>query len=231
MDTLILIPGLGSDAAVWERTIQALGPDVDCRVGDTFSDDSLPAMAARILAQAPPRFALAGVSMGGMVALEILKQAPERVTRLAMIDTNARPDTPEAAEQRLRNNTAVATTPNYRMLATMGLRFLVHPGNVDDTGQALVEMSVRVGPDAYVRQNNAVLARDDLRPGLATIQVPTIVVVGDSDAMTPLDRAEEIRDGIAGAVLHVIPDCGHLPPIEKPQALAHLLRAWLTATP
>src|ERR1700761_5462200 len=90
--TLVLIPGLGSDGAVWRRTIAALGDDTDCLVGDTLRDGTLPDMARRILAQAPPRFALAGVSMGGMVALELMKLAPERVTHLALVDTNARPD-------------------------------------------------------------------------------------------------------------------------------------------
>jgi pimeloyl-ACP methyl ester carboxylesterase len=88
--SIVMIPGLGSDAAVWQPTIDALGTDADCIVGDTLSDTSLPGMAARILMQAPDRFALAGVSMGGMVALEIMRRAPERVTRLALLDTNAR---------------------------------------------------------------------------------------------------------------------------------------------
>ena len=93
MQTLVLIPGLGSDAAVWRRTIAALGDEVECRVGDTLNDDSLADMAARILGEAPKRFALAGVSMGGMVALEMMRIEPERVSHLALVDTTVSPDT------------------------------------------------------------------------------------------------------------------------------------------
>lgn len=226
MDTLIMIPGLGSDGAVWSRTIAAL-PDVDCRVGDTLSDDTLAGMAARILAVAPPRFALAGVSMGGMVALEIMRTAPERVTRLALVDTNARPDTPEQTARRERTNAFVAAATDMRAVSAASLGALVHADAPQDVRDEIVGMSDRVSNLDYVRQNKAVMGRGDLRPILTTIQVPTIVVAGENDVMTPLDMSEEIRDGIAGAELHVIPHCGHLPPIEAPEAMAGLLRALL----
>lgn len=224
-----MIPGLGSDAAVWWPTIDALGADADCRVGDTLSDDSLPAMAARIVADAPERFALAGVSMGGMVALEIMRAAPGRVTRLALVDTNARPDTPEQTARRRATNRAMLEAADLEALSRPGIAYMVHPAAGAAVKDALLAMTVRVGAAAYVRQNEAVIARADLRPVLATIEVPALVVVGARDQMTPPPLAEEIRDGIAGAELRVIPDCGHLPPIETPTVLAGLLRAWLAA--
>lgn len=226
MDTLIMIPGLVSDGAVWARTIAAL-PEVDCRVGDTLSDDSLAGMAARILAAAPPRFALAGVSMGGMVALEIMRSAPERVTRLALVDTNARPDTPQQTAQRERTNAYVAAATDMRALSAGSLGALVHADAPQDVRDEIVGMSDRVTNTDYVRQNRAVMARGDLRPVLATIRVPTLVVVGENDVMTPPAMSEELRDGIDGAELHTIPHCGHLPPIEKPEILAGLFRTWL----
>lgn len=232
MEDLILIPGLGSDAAVWAPTIAALGDTARCTVGDTLSDDSLAAMAQRILAAAPQRFALAGVSMGGMVALEIMRTAPERVARLALVDSNASPDTPEQAGQRRATIAAIEQIDDshagaVRLSYAASLRYLVHPHADEAVREAIIDMGIRVGMDAYVRQTRAVMGRGDLRPVLATIAVPTIVVVGAQDVMTPLPMAEALRDGIAGARLHIVPDCGHLPPIEAPAVLAALFHEWL----
>ena len=224
---LVLVPGLGSDGAVWEPTIAALGDAADCTVGDTLHDDSLAAMAARILAAAPDRFALAGVSMGGMVAFEIMRSAPERVTRLALVDTNARPDSAADVLRRHATNAAVAVMPDFAVATRAGLGSLVAASASTAVGDAIVAMGVRVGSTSYIRQNSGAAARADARPVLATIAVPTVVVIGEHDTLTPLELSREIADGIAGAQLHVIPACGHLPPIEAPAALAAILRDWL----
>jgi pimeloyl-ACP methyl ester carboxylesterase len=222
-----MIPGLGSDAAVWQPTIDELAPDVECRVGDTFSDDSLPAMAARILDGAPARFALAGVSMGGMIALEIMRAAPDRVTRLFLCDTNARPDTAEQIARRRTTNAAMLGATDLTTLAAPGIAYMIHPDADQSVREALMQMTLRVGAAAYVRQNDAVVARDDLGPVLASISVPTMVVVGANDLMTPVIFSQEISGAIQGATLHIIPNCGHLPPIEKPRAVAELMCDWL----
>jgi pimeloyl-ACP methyl ester carboxylesterase len=228
MQSLIMVPGLGSDGAVWQRTITALDGAFDCVVGDTLSDTSLPAMARRILARAPERFALAGVSMGGMVALELLTIAPERVTHVALVDTNARPDSFGRKAYRGLANLVVGVTRDFRRVAERSIPSLVHSATTDDVRKELVDMSVRVGPEAYVRQNRAVIKRRDLRSVLPGIAVPTVVVVGQDDLLTPVAMAREIQRMTLGSTLHVLPDCGHLPPIEKPQAMASLLRELLT---
>ncbi len=225
--TLVLIPGLGSDAAVWRRTIAALSDEVHCVVGDTLSDDSLPGMARRILDQAPPRFALAGVSMGGMVALELMTLAPERVTRLALVDTNARPDTLRQKAYRRLANTVVGMTRDFRRRAEQSVGALVHPSAPADIRAELVEMSVRVGAQAYIRQNRAVTVRHDLRRVLPGIAIPVAVIVGEDDRLTPVGLSREIHDLTPHATLHVIPACGHLPPIEKPDVLATLIKQLL----
>jgi pimeloyl-ACP methyl ester carboxylesterase len=225
--TLALVPGLGSDVAVWRRTIATLGDDYLCLVGDTLSDDSLQGMARRILDQAPRSFALAGVSMGGMVALEMMKAAPDRVTQLALVDTNARPDTFRQKIYRRLANAAVGATKDFNRLAQRNLGSLVHPSTAKDVRAELVEMSARVGAKTYIRQNRAVTARGDLRKVLPNIAIPTAVIVGQDDQMTPVALSQEIHTLAPGSTLHVIPDCGHLPPIEKPEIMATLLKALL----
>ncbi len=223
MQTLVLIPGLGSDGAVWRRTVTALAGQVQCIVGDTLCDDSLVKMACRILDQAPERFALSGVSMGGMVALEIMRLAPERISHLALFDTNASPDTLGRRTYRHLANLVVGATNNYRRQAERAVGMLVHAGAPDDVRAELVEMSVRVGARAYVRQNRALIARTDVRQVLPTIRVPTAVIVGQDDRITPVHQSREIHRLTPGSTLEVIPDCGHLPPIEKPDFAAALL--------
>jgi pimeloyl-ACP methyl ester carboxylesterase len=224
MHDIVMIPGLGSDAAVWQPTIDRLGSSARCQVGDTLSDDTLADMAARILNDAPTHFALAGVSMGGIVALEIMKAAPQRVTRLALIDTNARADTAEQTAQRRGANAAILETDDLAGLAAQAINHMIDASAGEDVRRAMIEMAVRVGAAAYARQNSAMIARSDSRAVLPTIAVPTLVVVGENDRMTPLECSQEISDGIAGARLEVIQQCGHLPPIEKPNAMAKLLR-------
>ena len=224
---LVMVPGLGSNGIVWERTIAALGDAAACLIGDTLQDATLPAMAQRILAAAPPRFSLAGVSMGGMVAMEIVAQAPERVERLALFDTNARPDTPEQTEQRRRTNAALLAAPDPAVLARAGRAMLIHPDHEAVVDELLDRMGGEVDVATYVRQNEAVIARVDSRPRLPAIAVPTLAAVGAEDRMTPRALMAEIAALIPTAQLHVIPACGHLPPLEKPAETAALLRDWL----
>lgn len=221
---LVLIPGLGSDAAVWRRTMLALDGEICGIVGDTLSDGTLRGMARRILGHAPESFALAGVSMGGMVALELMKLAPERVTHLALVDTNARADTFGRKTFRHIANLVVGMTSDFKHQAERSVGALVHPSTPRDVTAELVEMSVRVGAKTYIRQNRAVSVRTDLRHVLPTIAVPTSVIVGQEDRITPVAFSEEIHSLIAGSTLDIVLNCGHLPPIEKPERMAALLK-------
>lgn len=226
---LILLPGLGIDHGLWRDQIADLTDIAEPVVGDTLQDDSLPAMAARVLADAPERFALAGLSMGGYLALEIVRQMPERVERLALLDTSARADT---AEQTANRHKAIAAAgapgADYRKLAEHSLPNLLSEDSPQDVRDFVVEMSLRVGPDLYVRQQRAIMARPDSRPLLATIKVPTTVIVGQHDKLTPPALAQEMADGIAGATVVTVPDAAHLSPLENPAAVTAALREWLT---
>ncbi|MDN3567959.1 alpha/beta fold hydrolase [Paeniroseomonas aquatica] len=224
---LLLLPGLLCDAALWEAQVAGLEGLARCQVAEVTADDSLPAMAARALAAAPPRFALAGLSMGGYLAFEVLRQAPGRVTRLALLDTSARPDTPEQARRR-RGLMALTRSGQFKGVTPRLLPQLVHPDHLaGPVGGAVMAMAERVGREAFLRQQAAILGRPDSGPDLPGLRLPTLVAVGEADALTPPALAAEIAAAIPGARLHRIPGCGHLPPLEAPAAVTALLRGWL----
>ena len=227
MNDLVLIPGLGSDAAVWSPTIGALAGDPHSIVGHPFRDRSHADMAHRILAAAPPFFALAGLSMGGMVALEIMRADRSRVTHLALIDSNASADTPEQAEQRRRTLAAIRAGVDLRSAGRQSLGWLVHADAPSGVRDDIVDMGVRVGAQTYARQIEAVLHRPEQRSVLETVDVPATVISGAEDLMVPVDCARAIARAIRGSELTIIPACGHLPPIEKPRETADLLRSLL----
>jgi pimeloyl-ACP methyl ester carboxylesterase len=224
---LLLLPGLLCDARVWHDQVQALADVAGAAVPDLTLDDSIAAMAARVLASAPERFALAGLSMGGYVAFEILRQQLARVSRLALFDTSAAPDSPERARQR-RIGIAAIGQGRFVGVTRQLLPRLVHARHVDGpVGAEVQAMAQRVGAQAYLRQQGAILGRVDSRPLLPQINVPALVVVGADDVMTPPAESEAIATAIPGAVLHRLSACGHLPPMELPAESTALLRDWL----
>jgi pimeloyl-ACP methyl ester carboxylesterase len=224
---LLLLPGLLCDGRLWRDQAKGLDDIAEAAIADNTRDDSIAGMAARALAQMPDRFALAGLSMGGYVAFEMARQAPERIVRLALLDTTASPDSPERARQRRLAMQSVAVG-RFAGVTRQLLPQLVHPAHVEGpVGAAVQAMAARVGAEAYVRQQKAILARPDFRPWLGEIKIPTLVIVGDHDVMTPPAEARIIQQGIAGARLEIVPDCGHLPPMEKPEQVTAMLRDWL----
>ncbi|AWJ91271.1 alpha/beta hydrolase (plasmid) [Azospirillum baldaniorum] len=225
---LVLLPGMPLDAALWEHQTGHLADVAEPTVGDLTGQDSMAALAAAVLARAPARFALAGLSMGGYVAFEILRQAPERVAKLALLDTSARPDTPEQTATR-QDAVRLVGQGRLRQVVAAGMPRLVHPDRSADS--ALVDsvqaQAQRVGADGYIRQQTAIMNRPDSRPGLGAITCPTLVLCGRQDAITPPALHEEMAEGIPGARLALIEDCGHLSAMEQPQAVTALLRQWL----
>jgi pimeloyl-ACP methyl ester carboxylesterase len=224
---LLLLPGLLCDETLWRDQIAALADIAACQVADLTLDASLPGMALRALQAAPPRFALAGLSMGGYVALEIMRRAAGRVTHLALLDTSARPDTEEQARRR-RGLMALTRTGQFKGVTPRLLPSLLHPDHVGGPlGHAVRDMAERIGRDAFLRQQQAILQRPDSRPMLGGIAVPTLVAVGEQDILTPPELAEEMAAAIPGAELARIPMAGHLPTMEQPDIVNGLLRQWL----
>jgi pimeloyl-ACP methyl ester carboxylesterase len=225
---LVLVPGLSCDRHVWQAQIAGLADIADVTVGDTLHDDSIPLMAGRVLDAAPERFAIAGFSMGGYVAMEIWRRAPERVMRLALVDTNARADTEEQAALR-RAAIATARSRGFEHVLRGSLRQLVAPDCPEALFEEVVQMALRVGFGTYMDQQAAIIDRADSLETLGTVTVPAMVMVGEADALTPPRLAEEMVRALPGAVYEVIADAGHMAPMEQPEAVNAAFRRWLTA--
>jgi pimeloyl-ACP methyl ester carboxylesterase len=223
---LVLVPGLRCDAYLWHAIIARLDMTAPV-VADVSLDDTIAAMATRILASAPPRFALAGLSMGGYVVLEMIRQAPERITRLALLDTNARPDSDEKKAAR-RAEMDLVRQGKSSLVSRLGLPNLLAPANLDGPVAAAVhEMTIRVEADVYLRQQEATMSRPDSRPFLGDIAVPTLVGVGAEDKLIPPALSEEMAAAIPNAELVIFANAGHIPTLEAPAAVASAMRTWL----
>jgi pimeloyl-ACP methyl ester carboxylesterase len=229
MTPIVLVPGMLCTTEIFASQIAALWPYGSVTVASTLEGDTIAEMAASILAAAPPRFALAGISMGGYIELEIMRQAPERVLKLALLDTEARPDTLEQTAQR-RALLAQVNAGNFETLLALALPAIVHPSHQDDAvlRETNVRMGLAVGIERWARQAEAVMHRIDYRPSLPAISVPTLVLVGDSDTFTPPNRSEEMAAAIPCARLVVVPECGHASTIEQPDAVNRALIEWIT---
>lgn len=225
---LVLVPGLLCSARVYGPQIEALWPHGPVTIADHRRDNEVGAIAARILATAPPRFALVGLSFGGYIALAMMRQASERIDRLALLDTLARPDTPEQSAAR---HAFIAMAEDGRLgevVDTLTLRFLHRDRHKDTRLRNIVRaMAADTGPEAFIRQQQAIISRPDSRPGLGDIRCPTLVLTGDGDELAPPDMAREIAGGIAGSKLVIVPDCGHLSTLERPEPVNAALAEWL----
>jgi pimeloyl-ACP methyl ester carboxylesterase len=228
---LILLPGLLNDARLWRHQAAELAPLTDVEVADLVGPDTIGAMAERVLAIRSGRFALAGLSMGGYVAFEVMRRAPERVERLALLDTSARADTPEQTARR-RGLIELAQKGRFLGVTPRLLPQLLHPDHVRDRDIAntVVQMARSVGREGFIGQQRAIMGRPDSRADLARIRCPTLVLGGRQDAVTPPEVMEEIAGGIAGARLVLLDRCGHLSPLEQPEQVTAAMAQWLART-
>ena len=231
MPTVILIPGLAADDAMWAAQRAALAPSFDVRIADVhFRAESLPAMAALLLAENPGPLVLCGASMGGIVALEAVAQAPRRVQGLALLGTTARPDTPEIAALRAAAF-ALIEDGRFEEMISGNVPASFHPDRLQDA--ALVDtylaMLRRAGAAELVRQNLAIAARVDRRGLLPAIRCRTLVLCGDTDRVTAVEASREIAQGVPGAELGLVERCGHMLTIERPREVSDALLRWLAA--
>jgi len=225
---IILIAGLNCSARLYADQIPALWQFGPVMVADHRRDDSMAAIAQRILAAAPPRFALAGLSMGGYAAFEIMRQAPGRVVKLALLDTGAGVEVPERTAQR-QPLIRMAKEGRFAEITDDQFPLLVYRSRHGDVElKAKVRaMNEETGAGAYVRQQQAIMSRTDSRPGLAAIGCPTLVLVGDDDQLTPPVLAREMAAGIRRSRLVIVPECGHLSTLERPREVTGALVEWM----
>lgn len=221
---VLFVPGLNCSPRLFMDQMPALWALGPVTVVDHRHDDTMQAIAARILRDAPPRFALIGLSMGGYIAMEIMRSAPERVTKLALLDTGPRADTPQQSENRQRQ---IDLALGGRFADIPGLQWpmLVHKNRQHDAAlrEIVVQMAEETGADAFVRQQRAIMGRPDSRAGLAAIRCSTLILVGDGDQLTPPELSNEMNSLIPGSRLVTVPDCGHLSTLERPDAVTRAL--------
>jgi pimeloyl-ACP methyl ester carboxylesterase len=225
---IVFVPGLNCSPRLYAAQFPPLWRYGPIMVADHTRHDTMKGIGESILAAAPPRFALIGLSMGGYIAFELLRQAPERIAKLALLDTGSRADTPEQTERR-KKLIGLAQSGRFAEVNDVLWPLLVHRSRLGDAAlrQELNAMSDEVGPEGFVRQQTALMHRPDSRPGFGAIRCPTLVLVGDSDALTPPELSDEMAAGIAGARLVKIPECGHMSTMEKPDAVNRELVAWM----
>jgi pimeloyl-ACP methyl ester carboxylesterase len=225
---ILLVPGLNCSARLYAHQVPALWRFGPVQIADHTRADDMAAIAAGILNAASPRFALAGLSMGGYIALEIVRQAPERVAKLALLDTGARSDTLEQTERRHRL-IGLAQTGRFAEVPDILFPLLVHRNRHGDATLKNINrmMAQETGPEAFIRQQHAIMGRADLRASLPAIRCPTLVLVGDGDELTPPALSQEIAAGIPGARLVTVPDSGHLSTLEQPDAVNKVLVDWI----
>ncbi len=228
---LVLVAGLLCDAQLWRPQVENLADIADTWVADHTRSETMAGVARDVLADVPfQRFALAGLSMGGYIALEIMRQAPQRVARLALLDTAAGAERPEQTQRRL-DFIALAESGRFPSVTDAQLPLLIHPSRLSESvlTDVIKSMASNTGKEAFVRQERAIMSRADSLGLLAAVGCPTLVLCGRQDALTPLARHEEIAAGIRGARLEVIEDCGHLSTLERPAEVNAALRRWLCA--
>jgi pimeloyl-ACP methyl ester carboxylesterase len=227
-EPLLLLPGTLCDARVWKPVVAEL-PQQPVIVGSMLGAETTPDLAQQLLAQAPARFALAGHSLGGIVALEMAAQQPGRITRLALLDTNARPDPPPNLQARRAAVAQAETLGLERHVREQLWPLYVSSHHQDDERMTalIVDMAVSLGLEAFRTQSEAAHHRADSRPRLRSIRVPTLVLCGEDDLLCPVDAHREMADGILGAQLTIVPRSGHFALIEQPTIVADHLRAWL----
>lgn len=230
---LVLVPGLLCDALMWHAQIAGLAEAADCWVASHRGPESMQEVARKVLDEAPfDRFALAGLSMGGYVALEMIHQAPERIERIALLDTSARADTPEQSARR-RDFIQLAERGRFIGVSEALLPLLVHSERLRDLSlvATIRTMARNTGRAAFIAQERAIMSRRDHRDLLPSIACPALVLCGRDDRLTPLALHEEIAERIPRARLEAIDRCGHLSTLEQPDAVIRALRIWLDTEP
>ena len=228
LEPLVLLPGMMCDGRLFAAQIADFSHERSVMVANLTRGRTMAALADAVLTNTPPRFALAGVSMGGIVAMEMMRQAPDRICKLALLDTNAQADLPENATIR---ETQVKKVLNGGLQAVirdeMQPNYFSEGPHNERILQISMEMAKTLGPKIFADQSFAIQHRIDQCETLRTVEVPTLVLCGEDDRLCPLHYHELMRDLIMGSRLEVIPGAGHLTTLEQPKLTNRILKEWL----
>ena len=226
LPALVLLPGMMCDDRMYASQIYALKNIAECQVGYIGGADNMADIARQVLAQAPEKFALAGLSMGGIVAMEIVRQAPERVTRLALMDTNPWAEIDDAKAARQPQIEAVEAGQLEQLLReSMVPRYFASPQ--PQLTELCIEMGLTLGEDVFVRQSLALKDRRDQQKPLASFNKPSLVLMGEKDELCPLDRHECMVSLLSQVAFVKIANAGHIPTLEQPAAVNAALKQWM----
>lgn len=229
MTPLVLLPGMMCDGRLFGPQIAAFGARA-LHLAPLVAGDTVQALAARVLADAPPRFALAGLSMGGIVAMEVMAQAPDRVDRLALLDTNPRAELPEVQARRAPQMAAVAAGRLAEVMRDeMKPNYLTDGPNRAEILDLCMQMALSLGPEVFLRQSRALRDRPDQQDRLRHVTVPTLILCGRDDALCPVERHALMHSLIPHSTLHIVESAGHLPTLEQPLETTAALARWLEA--
>jgi pimeloyl-ACP methyl ester carboxylesterase len=227
-DPLVLLPGMMCDARLFGPQVAALSADRVIISAPITQADRVEAIAAQLLVQLPPRFALAGLSMGGIVAMELMRQASERIIGVALMDTNPLAEKPEIAARRAPQVAAVGQGRLTEVMRDeMKPNYLAPGAQRQDVLSLVLEMAQSVGPDVFVRQSHALMHRPDQTETLRRFAGPALVLCGRYDALCPVSRHEMMADLLPDARLEILEGSGHLPCLEEPKATSAALSDWL----
>lgn len=225
---LLLVPGMMCDARLYGPQIAAFSGQRPVHLAPICDHDTVAALADAILATAPPRFALAGLSMGGIVAMELVRLAPDRVDRLALLDTNPFAETDGVKAKRGPQMQAVADGALAQVMREQMIPFYAHTGTKTPDMDALaLDMALALGPEVFLRQSRALMTRPDQIATLTAYPGKALVLTGDNDRLCPMDRHTAMAEALPNATLEVIADAGHLPTLEQPTQTNAALRRWL----
>lgn len=230
MTSLVFIPGLAANEVMWAAQRAALSTWQPQVTDVHMREDSIPAMAAALLREHAGPLVLCGASMGGMIAMEAARQAPERIAGLALLGTDARPDSPEMIALRT-DAIALFAQGRVREVIEPNVAFAFHPDNAAALASSYLDFVLAAGADPLIRQNRAVMARPDARPHLPRLRCPVLVMCGEDDRLTPPERSQEIAALVPHARVVMVPRCGHMLTMERPDVVNATLADWLQALP
>ena len=226
---IVLIPGLLCDSYLWHHQVEKLSDDYTIFIADVTQSSHIEDLARDVLLNAPEVFAMVGLSMGGYVALEIMRQAPERVEKLVITNSSARLDTEQTRRRRQGLIAMVRGAKKFKGVTPKLLPLLIHESRLKHSQftQPIMDMAERVGKEAFLNQQEAILSRSDSVPSLSKINIPTLIVGGDEDQITPADHSIEMGKYIPHSTLEIFDDCGHLAPLEYPEKFNSVLKGFL----